>query len=183
MVATALYNYKRYLDGDKSALDELVRTLSDSITRYAYCYLNDAATAEDVMEETFATLIVKRRHFKDDQHLCAYLYRVARNKSIDYLRWRGKQIPLEDVEEILSHNELEASVMAQERNRLIYTCMQQLPRQYREILYLNYFDGFTIVEICHILNKNTKQVYNLLSRAKAALKEIFLKEGITYEDL
>lgn len=183
MPYTGLYDYNRYLKGDKSALDELVRTYSDTLTRYAYCYLNDSSAAEDVMEETFATLIVKRKHFHDDAHFHAYLYKVARNKSIDYLRRRGKQIPLEDIEELITSNSLESSVMQKERNRTIYICMQKLPAQYREVLYLEFFEGLSTDEVCRIMKKNTKQVYNLSSRAKAALKEIFLKEDISYENI
>lgn len=183
MSDTGLYNYTRYLLGDKPALNELVRTYSDSLTRYAYCYLHDAAAAEDVMEETFATLIVKRKKFKDEQHFHAYLYKIARNKSIDSLRRRGREVSLDDIEDIMSSNSTEDSVLKQERNRTIYICMQQLPDQYREVLYLSYFDGFSTEEVCRIMKKNTKQVYNLLARAKATLKEIFLKEGITHEDI
>ena len=183
MPYTGFYDYNRYLSGDKTALDELVRTYSDTLTRYAYCYLNDASAAEDVMEETFATLIVKRKHFHDASHFHAYLYKVARNKSIDYLRRRGKQIPLEDIEELITSDGLEDSVMKKERNQNIYICMQRLPAQYREVLYLTFFEGLTTEEVCRIMKKNTKQVYNLLARAKAALKDIFLKEGITYENI
>ena len=183
MSDTGLYNYTRYLLGDKPALNELVRTYSDSLTRYAYCYLNDASAAEDVMEETFATLIVKRKKFKDEQHFHAYLYKVARNKSIDYLRRQGREDSLEDIEDVISSHNTEDIALKNERNRTIYVCMQQLPTQYRDVLYLCYIDGFTTEEVCQIMHLNTKQVYNLLARAKAALKKIFLKEGFTYEDL
>ena len=183
MSDTGFHNYQSYLSGDQSALEDLVRTYSDALTRYAYCYLSDSAAAEDVMEETIATLIVKRRHFHDGAHFHAYLYKVARNKSIDYLRRRQKQISLEDIEELLADDNPEESVMRNERNRTLYICMQKLPAQYREALYLSYMEDFSTEEVCRIMRKNTKQVYNLLSRAKAALKEIFVKEGITYENI
>ena len=183
MPYTGLYDYQRYLQGDKSALDALVRTYSDALIRYAYCYLRDSAAAEDVMEETFATLIVRRKHFSDESHFHAYLYKVARNKSIDYLRRRAKTLPLGDFDEILAETSLEDSVMKQDRNRLIYRCLEELAPQYRDVLYLNYIEGFSLEEVCHIMKKNKKQVYNLLSRAKVALKEILIKEGITHEDI
>lgn len=135
------------------------------------------------MEETFATLIVKRKKFKDEQHFHAYLYKITRNKSIDYLRRRGREDSLEDIEDVISSHNTEDIALKNERNRTIYVCMQQLPTQYRDVLYLSYIDGFTTEEVCQIMRLNTKQVYNLLARAKAALKKIFLKEGITYEDL
>lgn len=45
------------------------------------------------------------------------------------------------------------------------------------------FDGFSVKEICHVLKKSAKQVYNLLTRARAALKEILIKEGYSHEDI
>lgn len=183
MPYNGLDDYNRYLKGDKSALDKLVRTYSDSLTRYAYCYLCDTAAAEDVMEEAFATLLVKRKHFQDDSHFHAYLYKVARNKSIDHIRRRASQLPLGDIEELLSSDNPEDAFMKKERNRVIYITMQGLPPQYRDVLYLNYFEGLTMEEVCRIMKKNKKQVYNLLARAKATLKDLLLKEGITHEDL
>lgn len=183
MPYTGFYDYNRYLNGDKSALDTLVRTYSDPLVRYAYCYLRDSSASEDVMEETFATLILRKKHFHDESHFHAYLYKVARNKSIDYLRRRKKLLSLGDFEELLSETNLEDSIMKQDRNRTLYRCMRNLTPQYRDVLYLTYLEGFSVEEVCQIMKKNKKQVYNLLSRAKATLKEILIKEGITYEDL
>lgn len=183
MPYTGLYDYNQYLKGDKNALDNFVRTYSDSLTRYAYCYLSDSAAAEDVMVETISTLIARRKHFVDAAHFHAYLYKVARNKSIDSLRRRGKTLPLADIEEVVSSENIEDTFVKKERNRRIYACMQSLPPQYREALFLSYFEGLTTEEVCRIMKKSTKQVYNLLARAKATLKELLIKEGITHEDL
>ena len=190
-----LQAYSQYLKGNKSALNELVRVYSDALTRYAYCYLNDSSAAEDVMEETLATLIFKRQRFQDEAHLHAYLYKVARNKSIDYLRRRRREtlfsyfeeepdfVNISGMADPVAKDNTEDLILRQERSETIALCMKQLPPHYREVLYLNYFEGFRIEEVCRIMKKNKKQVYNLLSRAKTALKDIFIKEGITHEDL
>lgn len=183
MLHTGLYLYEKYIRGDESALLELVRTYSDSLTRYAYCYLKDSSLAEDIMEDTFAVLITKRKHFHTAEHFHGYLYRIARNKSIDYLRKHARLTPLEDVQELLAHENTEQEALKKERDQKIYICMQQLPEQYKEVLYLIYFEEFSIDELCRILKKNTKQIYNQHSRAKLALKELLIKEGITHEDL
>jgi len=51
------------------------------------------------------------------------------------------------------------------------------------VLQLSFFDGFSIQQICVITRKTSKQVYNLLARAKVALKQLLEKEGITHEDI
>jgi RNA polymerase sigma-70 factor (ECF subfamily) len=183
MSQTGLNCYMRYLKGENNALEEFVCTYSDSLIRYAYCYVQDAALAEDVMEETIATLIFHRKHFHDENHMQAYLYRVARNKSIDHLRKRKREVALSDVEDVLYGNDVESQVIRDSLNQQIFTCMQKLPAQYKEVLYLTYFEDFTYEEVCRLMKKSKKQVYNLLSRARNALKEIFMKEGLSYEDL
>ncbi len=164
-------------------IKDLVQRYSDSLVRYAYCYLGDTSAAEDVMEEAFAILIFKKKQFAEESRAKAYLYKIVRNKSIDWLRRRGREMPLEDVEELLYQEDSHRGLMQADINRTLYICMQQLPTQYRDVLYLCYFDEFAIDQVCRIMKKNKKQVYNLLARAKAELKEKLIQEGITYEDI
>ena len=183
MPENALRCYNQFLQGDRSGLENLVRTYSDALTRYAYCYLNDSALAEDVMEETFAMLIFRRRKFDDAAHFVAYLYKTARNKSIDLLRRRGREVPLSDIENVLSSGGVEQDLLRRQRNEILYCSMQQLPSQYREVLYLTYFEDLQTESICRIMKRSRKQVYNLHTRAKSALKELLEKEGVSHEDL
>lgn len=175
--------YHRFLQGDTNALEELVREYGDALTRYAFCYVKDAAAAEDIMADTFAILIVKRKQFKEGAKFRTYLYKIARNKSIDYLRAHARNLPLNDLENVLQSKETENDYFRKERNRELFICMQALSPQYRDVLYLVYFNGFDVREVCRVMRKNTKQVYNLLARAKSSLKEILIKEGFSYEFL
>lgn len=174
--------YIRYLEGDENALDALVRRYSDPLVRFAYCYVQNTAEAEDIMEDTIVALILKRLRLTDGDALHGYLYKTARNKAIDNLR-RHKHVPLDDVESILIAGDAETDVFRRARNQTVYRCMQQLPEQYREVLHLTYFEGFSPSQVSHILRKSPKQVYNLLSRSKCALRELLSKEGITHEEL
>ncbi len=177
-------SYHRFLQGDPKAIEELVCAYSDELVRYAFCYVRNAAAAEDIMEDTFATLIVKRKKFTENAPFKAYLFRIVRNKSIDYLRSnRRREVPLSDLENVLKSENTDREIAERDRNERIYACMQRLPEQYRGALHLVYFDGFTIEETSKIMGKNRKQLYNLLTRARANLKVILEKEGIFYEDV
>ena len=79
--------------------------------------------------------------------------------------------------------DLEEDVIKKERERAVFACLQELPLQYRQVLTLAYFDSFSISEICAIMSRSSKQVYNLLNRAKTSLKTSLEKVGITYEDI
>ncbi len=176
-------SYRRFLRGDPDALEALIRTYSDPLVRFAYCYVGSSAAAEDVMEDAMADVLVKGKRFADEAHFRAYLYKAVRHRAIDYLRRHRSLVPLEDVENILACGDLERDVMKRQRDETVYACVQALPEQYRQILTLTYFDGFSPEEAGRILSKSPKQVYNLLARAKAALRKNLEKVGISHEDL
>lgn len=179
--AAELYN--RYLRGDNQALEDLVIEYSDAVIGYAYCFLHDFPAAEDVMEDAFATLIVKRKRFEERSPFEAYLFRIAKNKCLDRLRKLKRETPLSDCGDLADYSSVEEKAFKAVRNKKVYKEMLALPQDYRTVLYLTYYQGFSVDEIRSALGKNKKQVYNLLSRAKAALKEKLIKEGISYEDL
>lgn len=176
---TALY--RRYLKGDNAALEALVGMYSDALVRFAYGYVGDTAAAEDVMADTFAALIVKRKEFREEAKFKTYLYRIARNKAIDFLRANKRQLPLE--EQCVRAPSAEEDVFLRERERQLFAFIKTLPSQYAEVLQLYYFEGFSAEQMCCVLKKSRKQVYNLLARARLTLRQIFSKEGISYEDL
>ena len=168
---------------DPGALEYWVQELAQPLVRYAYSIVGSSFAAEDAMEDAFAALLASRRYFHSPQQLRAWLYKTTHNKAVDYLRRHKREVPLEDVENVLSSPDPASAAALRERNRTIYVCMQRLPQQYRQVLLLTYFDGFSIAEVCVILRKTQKQVYNLLARAKVALKDLLLKEGISSEEL
>ena len=99
------------------------------------------------------------------------------------MRKNGRNRPLTGLENVLISADGEEGMLGKQRRETLYACMQKLPAPYKEVLYLSYFDGFSVKEICHILKKSAKQVYNLLSRAKASLKAILVKEGFSHENI
>lgn len=176
-------SYRRYLANNTETLEILIHEYSDALVRYAYTYVGNAAAAEDIMEDAFATYLVKKVEFRSKEQIRCWLYKTVRSRAVDYLRRHRREVSLEDLENVLHTPDLTADLITQERNAVLYRSLQSLPRQYRAVLQLHYLDGFATDQICTILGKSTKQVYNLLARAKTSLKELLLKEGITHEDL
>ena len=175
--------YRRFLMGDNAALEETVRLYSDALVRYARCYVHDPALAEDLMEEAFVTLILKRIQFEEEEQLRAYLYKTVRTKCLDYLRKNKRLLPLTDFSDNLIAEHTERTLLEQERTQEVRRAIEKLPKQYQEVLQLTYYGDLGVPEICEALGKSQKQVYNLLSRAKAALGKVLKKEGIFYENL
>lgn len=176
-------SYRRFLRGETDALEVLVTTYSDELVRFAFGYVKSEAAAEDVVSDVFATLFMKAKRFSEEDQLRAFLYKMTRNRAVDYLRRHRRELPLEDVEGALSVPDAEGRLLEKERDEALHRCLAQLPTQYREVLELTWFEKFSNEQVASILGKSAKQVYNLRSRAKETLKKMLEKEGITREYL
>lgn len=161
--------------GDVDAVKQFVTVYSDALVRFAYIFVKDSTLAEDIASETIATVLFKQ---KSKVNCEAYLYKIARNKCIDAIRKRKRVVPIEDIENVLYADSTEDVFIKYERKSLIYKCIQKLPIQYKDIVYLHYLNDVSVEELCFILKKNKKQVYNLIARSKDSLKKILIEEGI-----
>lgn len=176
-------SYRRYLANNADTLEMLIHNYSDALVRYAYTYVRNATVAEDIMEDAFAAYVVKRIEFSTKEQIRCWLYKTVRSRAVDYLRRHRREVSLEDMEAVLHTQDPTNDLITKQRNDALYRSLQSLPQQYRVVLQLHYLDDFSIEQICTILRKSTKQVYNLLARAKTSAKDLLIKEGITHEDL
>ena len=183
MLGIGASSYRRYLANNPETLDMLVRSYSDALVRYAYSYVGNAAAAEDIMEDAFALYIAKKIEFDTKEQIRCWLYKTVRSRAVDYLRRHRREVSLEGMEQVLSTPDPYEDAAKRERDAALYRNLQKLPRQYRVVLQLHYIEDFRVEQICEILKKSPKQVYNLLTRSRASLKEMLIKEGITYEEL
>ena len=179
-------SYRRYLDGDDQAIAELVTVYKDGLILYLNGYVNNIFLAEDLTEDTFFRLVVKKPWFSGRCSFKTWLYTIGRNVAIDYLRrHRGDSgIPLETLEGCLAEEtDLERSCIREEQKRELHRIIRTLNPDYRQVLHLVFFEGFSNREAAIILKKTDRQIRNLLYRAKQALGAALNKEGFTYEEL
>lgn len=183
MAENGVSSYRCFLSGEKICLEEFIHTYSDSLVRFAYSLVRSSAVAEDIAAECIAKVFVYARRFPDEARLRAYLFKSVRSRAVDYLRKQQREVPLEDLENVLGTGDPAQSLWEKERDRLLYQCMQKLSPQYATVLQLRYLESFGVPSITGIMGFSTKQVYNLLARARSALKQELEKEGISHEDI
>ncbi len=179
-------SYRRFLDGDDKGLTEIVRDYKDGLILYLNSFVNNIYTAEELMEETFFKLITKKPRFSAKYSFKTWLYTIGRNVAIDYIRHHSKisDTPFDEAENYLSDEyDLEKTYIAQERKIAVHKALKNLCPEYRQILWLIYFEGFSNSEAAVVMKKNSRQVKNLVYRAKNALKSELDKEGFIYEEL
>ena len=179
-------SYRRYLSGDDNAIAEIVADYKDGLILYLNGYVNNIFLAEDLTEDTFFRLITKRPWFSGRCSFKTWLYTIGRNLAIDHQRrHRGDSgLSVEELENCLAEEaDLERACIREEQKRQLHRTIRTLNPDYRQVLHLVYFEGFTNREAAVILRKSERQIRNLLYRARLALKAALEKEGFTYEEL
>ncbi len=178
--------YRRYLDGDDGGLVELIRDYQQGLTVFLCAVTGDMAEAEEIMEDVFFRLAVKKPKFKGNSSFKTWLYAIGRNAALDHARHRSR-FAEKPVEEYLSGassgDTPETASLAEETRQALYRCIGRLNADYRQALTLRYFEELDNGQIAEVMKKNKRQVENLLTRARAALKKELGKEGIGYEDV
>ncbi|MCR4794147.1 MULTISPECIES: RNA polymerase sigma factor [Ruminococcus] len=178
-------SYDRYLAGDDSAMGELVHEYKDGLTVFLNSFTNDLFEAEELMEETFFKLAYKKPKYSGKSSFRTWLYSIARNLAIDYLR-KNKKVKAVSVDEcygISDNVDIEDNYLTEERKIIVHKLIQKLKYEYRQVICLVYIEGFSNSETALIMHKNNRQITNLLYQAKKALRSELEKEGITYAGL
>lgn len=174
--------YRRYLDGDEAGLSKLMEKYGDALTLYIDGYLGDIHEAEDMMIEVFSYLLTKRPRIREGG-LKAYLYKAARHMAFRHKRKRRVVFSLEELQqEPEAETLIEEVIKDRERNRVLHLCMGRLHAEYREALYLTYFEELSYAQAAEVMGKSIKQVTNMVYRGKQSLRELLEKEGITHAE-
>ncbi len=173
-------SYRRFLDGDDDAFDEILKNYRNGLIFFINRYVRDLDVAEDIAIDVFVQLLVHRHRYNFKTSLKTYLYMMGRSRALDYLRRRNRfrMVDLAEAEaEVASHASPEDTVQADERKRLVNDAIWQLPEEMRVAVHLVYFENLTYEEAAKVMKKNRKQVDNLLYRAKGMLRSIIGEEG------
>lgn len=173
-------SYRRYLDGDDSAFDEIIKEYFDNLVFFIDRYVHDVHAAEDIAIDAFSDLIVHRHRFHFQVSLKTYLFMIGRSRVLNYIKHRGKLnfVELSQVQEQPSTDFTpEESILADERSKAVNSALEQLSEELRIVVHLVYFENLSCDETAKVMKKNRKQVYNLLYRAKNALRAILGEEG------
>lgn len=171
-------SYRRFLDGDESAFDEIMKEYFHGLVFFIERYVHDVHAAEDIAIDSFSDLIVHKHRYNFKVTLKTYLYMIGRSRALDYLRHRGaiKFVELSCAEDLPDdEKELEEAVLAEERKRRVNAAVARLPEDMRVVIHLIFFEEMTYDEAAVVMKKNRKQVDNLLYRAKKELR-LFLGE-------
>jgi len=177
--------YRCFLNGDKEALNKLIHEYWDGLALYLSSLFDNFSEAEEMAEETFLKLYTDKPAFSGKSSFKTWLYSVGRNTALYHIRKRKNRHEtfIENDYDISDREDIENSHIKAEDKIQLLRAMEKLNPDYRQVLYLVYFEDFTNTETAKIMDKSERQVRNLLYRSKLTLKEILLREGFEYDGL
>lgn len=148
----------------------LMDRYKDNLFAVAFNVCKNAADADDVVQDTFVQYHTQNRQFESEQHIKAWLIRVAINHSINVTRslWRRSSLPLEDYMESLPFEAPEDSTL--------FAQVMALPEKYRVVIHLFYYEDYPVKDIAGILKVSENNVKVRLSRGRALLKKALKEE-------
>jgi RNA polymerase sigma-70 factor (ECF subfamily) len=173
-------SYRRFLDGDESAFDEIMKELFRGLVFFIDRYVQDVHAAEDIAIDTFSDLIVHKHRYNFKVTLKTYLYMVGRSRALDYIKHRRvvEFVELSEAQDLPNDSvTLEEMVLADERKRVVNAAVAKLPEDMRVVVHLVCFEEMTYDEAAKVMKKTRKQVDNLLYRAKKELRIILGEDG------
>ena len=143
----------------------LAETYRDRLFAAAFQVCGNAADAEDAAQEALLRYHISEKQFESEQHIRAWLLRVAINcaKNVSRSFFRRNTVPLEDYMDSLEFDSGES--------REIFREVMNLPETYRLVIHLYYYEDYTVAEIGRILGLTETNVKVRLSRGRQLLKK------------
>lgn len=146
-------------------MDQLYQRNVDRIYRICFMYLKNQADAEDAVQSVFLKLFKSEMTFKDHEHEKAWLIVTARNHCKDQLKgwWRTRHVDLEVLPEGIWRDDREGSGAILEK-------LLSLPSKYRIVLYLYYYEDYSVRELSSMLGRKESTVQTQLAKGRALMK-------------
>lgn len=154
----------------KKAVQELVALYQNNLFAVAFNVCKNAQDAEDIVQDTFLQYYTMQKEFDSEQHIRAWLIRVAINKAKNANRafWRTNKLSLEDYMETL--------IFETPQSETLFETVMKLPEKYRIVIHLFYYEDYAVREIADILKLSESNVKVRLARGRSLLKKVLKEE-------
>lgn len=150
---------------DAETFTDYVRKYRNTVFRVAYSYSGSLQDSEDITQEAFLKLDKSEERFTADENVKAWLIRVSANEAKNFIR-RNALRRKEPISENIPEEDYELSEI-----------MKGLKRDYRVVIYLHYYEGYSVKELSKILKISESNVKVRLKRGRDKLKELITEKG------
>ena len=156
--------------GDLKSFEILVSRYQKKVFGFIYRMVLSVEDARDLTQEVFLSVFRSLGKFRGDAKFSSWLYRIASNKSLDFLK-KNRKLQVIDEEIIATSESPEQVFLQQDKIRHLRSIIARLPDKYRLVLILFHYENFTYRQIANTLDIPEKTVATRIYRAKLILKE------------
>ncbi|WP_342527078.1 sigma-70 family RNA polymerase sigma factor [Chryseomicrobium sp. FSL W7-1435] len=159
-------------DQKNDRLNEAMQEHGDMIKRVIYSYVRDLQKAEDLTQDTFLKFYIGIESFEGRASLKTYLYRIAVNESLNYLKsWHAQKVKFSDKLKIFRKRASnEDSLLEKEQTSELHKVLESMPLHYRESLWLHYYAELSVNETAEVLGCSPNTVKTRLTRGRELLR-------------
>lgn len=159
----------------------IVETHQEKVRNTCFRFVKNPDDADELAQDVFVQVYESLSHFREESELSTWIYRIAVNKSLDFIRKKNRKKRFaqlttlfgfgEEKEEIIipiddnPHQDLENK----ERKQILQSAIDKLPENQRKAITLSKYEGFSNKEIVSIMKLSLSSVESLIHRAKKNL--------------
>ena len=173
---------------DEKACRDFIGLHKDMVFRVCFSFVNNRQDAEELTQDVFISAINSISSFKKEAQLHTWLYRIAINQSLNFIRKQNNKSFIERLrltpsveKEMVDQNNLsdgnspETMRITEENNQMLYRSIEALKKDQRIAFTLHKIDEFSYAEVAEIMKISVSAVESLIHRAKKKLQEQLIK--------
>ena len=173
--------------GDRKSFQILVETYQRMVVNTCLAIVHNKADAEDLAQDVFLEIFRTAENFRGDSKISTWLYRIATNRSLNFVRNNKRKRFFQSIEETftggrnrnseISENRVDQpdqNITDQQRSDLLHRAIDRLPEKQRIAFTLNKYEELPYQQIAEIMEISLASVESLIHRAKKNLQEQLL---------
>lgn len=174
------------LGNNRQAFEELVNRYQPLVVKTCRGFVASYADAEDLAQDVFIEAFQSLPGFRNDSKLSTWLYRIAVNKSLNFVRKQNRKGIIQSIESFFSgknsqtqsmeiedssSNNPEKTIILRENKQILKSAINNLPENQRIAFILSKYQDLSYKEIAEVMDVSLPAVESLLFRAKANLQK------------
>ncbi len=180
----------KLINNDPSEVKIFARDATSWIYNTTFSYVQNKEDTEEIVQDTLLSALSGLRRFKNESKLRTWVYRIALNKSKDFLKYKsrkkrsGKMVSIHRIDNDERAQYYEPTnfmhpgtiLESKEQMNIMFDAIQRLPEKQKSVLILAKLDKTPQKEIADMMDLTVKAVESLLTRAKKNLRKYLESE-------
>ena len=164
-----------------------IEQYQDMVLNTCFKFVHNKNDAEDIAQDVFVEVFLSIKRFKGDSKISTWLYRIAVNKSLDFIKKKNRKkrmailtslfkTCLSKEKSLINNSTPQSLIEENEKIRILLEAIEKLPENQKVAITLAKLEGLSYYDISLILKTTTSAIESLVQRAKQNLKKLLLNE-------